>query len=869
MRFSARCSTGRGNGFKWFQRWNGFWLLASGGLLGLTAYTYLAARLFPIPLALALGVMLFHTPRAALKARLTRCVVVLSVALLVFGPLGLYFLEHPDAFTTRIKQVASSSWSDALRGIRLCLRALAWPNAGDPYVRFNAPGRPVLTPLAAILALIGGVGLLLRPFRDPLSRAGRFLLFALVFVMLLPSALATSEITPSNLRLVGLYPFLAVFPAQGLVILIHAVLRWRLTRSDWRYRWGPRGGWYRGAMLLLLVGGGVATGWTYWQWARSADLFYAADGEMVLAAQALDTLDLADTTPYIASLHYRHPTVAALAQRYAQAKWLTGGATLVLPEKGHALYLWPRTLSSPAPWPDEVLTRWEASSVSPSFSDPNGDVALRVHRLTVEDLAMLRRLFSGRPHLASEPAPSREQGSDFSHVANDFSHVANDFSHVVLTHGARPLLPCAAGRPCPILLSWEARASYPALQPVVRLIHPLTGEWVRTTAFHYPPEQWGIGDLVLDQFSPVLPLSAPPVEGYEIAVGFFNPDNGHVLSRLDEREQFAGLEVRYTLGEVLPQRHAPAVPHCSFEGGYGDEPYAIHTHTVDGVRLLGVDVTLGDFPPGGKLPLALCWQAMGGSNPSAEGLREDETPLPEVDLEIVLDRSRTGDALTEDEASDPTDTILYKGAPVQGLYPFSQWAVGEIIEDRYTLRLPRAQPPGTYILRLRVSNRPLYDFGTLRVISLTREFIDTFVLPNAANAMTVDFGEHIRLLGYALGAVKPGNPLKISLYWQTLMEMEEDYTVFIHWLDAETEQLLSQVDAMPQEDRTLSGSPYPTSLWMRNEVIRDTHYLPIPADLPSGTYRLRVGFYVQQTGKRLRVEGASGVMLSTVDVARK
>jgi hypothetical protein len=810
-----------------FQLCNGVWLLAAGGFLGLAAYTYLAVRLFPIPLALALGVLLLHTPRTSWAERLWQFAVVLAVALLVFSPLGIYFLKHPDAFATRIKQVASPTWQDAVHGVRCCLRALAWPNAGDPYVRFNKPGRPLLDPLSAVLALIGGVGLLVQPLRDPLNRAGRFFLFVLSFVMLLPSALATSEITPSNLRLVGLYPFLAVFPAHGLMTLMQGLLRLRIVNLGRRtLSESAVQAWYRGALVMLLVGGGMLTGWTYRRWARSAALFYAADGEMVLAAQALDTLDLTDATPYIASLHYRHPTVAALARNYSQAKWLTGGATFVLPIKGGGVYLLPRTLSPPAPWPGDVVERWETLA---TFSDPNGQPALIARRLTVESLDTLRQLAADREATA-------------------------DFSHVLLAHDARALRSCAVGHPCPVLLTWEARAPYPALQPVVRLVHPLTGEWARTTAFHYPPEQWTMGDLVLDQFSLIPPVSAPPVDGYEIAVGFFNPDDGSVLSRLDERSRFAGLEVRYALGKLQPQRSLPASPRCSRGSSRWDEP-----PTVDGIRLLGVDVSLGDFPPGGKLSLTLCWQA-------GENFREDAGSLSESGLEVILD---SVDDITERGGTGSLDTILYKGAPVQGLYPFVQWSDGEIVEDRYTLHIPRDQPPGVYRLRLRVASELLYDFGALEVFSLTREFMDTFVLPEAANVVTADFGRHIRLLGYAWGTVRPGYPLTIRLYWQTLREMDEDYTVFIHLLDFETGQLVSQVDEWPQDAQASQESSYPTSLWMQDEVVQDRHNLSIPEDLPSGIYQLRVGFYVQQTGARLRVKGAEGFVLSTIEIEEK
>ncbi len=783
------------------------WRVAGGGCLGLTAYTYLAARLFPIPMALGLGVLIVKQMRTkttdtlVFHERLGQVFktygLVFSAALVIFAPLGFYFLRHPDAFMTRIEQVRSPTWPEAWHGVQLCLRALVWPGSGDPYIRFNVPGRALLSPIVAILTLIGLGVVLYYLGQDTARRESWVFLLALLMTMILPSALATSEITPSNLRLVGLYPFLGILPALGALVVIQAACRQLALLARHSTRW-----WLTGGLGVLLVLEGGATGWSYARWAGSADLFYASDGEMTLVAEAIDALDLTTTTAYIASLHYRHPTVAALARAYAHTnvKWLTGGATLVLPAEGAGVYLVPRSLKPPTPWPPYVTDVW----TSTARFDPEDAPALWSHRVSARDIPALR--------------PTQPEA---------------DFAHVVFVHDACAARACHIGKLCPVLITWEIRAPYTTLQPVARITHPQIGEWARETVFHYPVEQWTPGEVVLDQLTLALPPSMPPVSGYEIGVGFFNPDSGVPLPCLNSAEQFAGLEVRFPWdNEILPQAVPSAKARCG--GSRWDVPKMWET-----VSLWGADVTLGNVLPGEKIPLTLCWQ-MG------------ETPLSDVSVTLEL----LGD--------DGTIIILYNDAPVQGLYPFSEWPPGAVVEDRYALRLPRDLSAGTYTLRLRIEDAPLYDFGSIMVQALEREFAETFELPPSVQRAEADFGSRARLLGYTLGTAQPGQVFNIELYWQTLAEMEENYTIFVHIVDAVTGQIRAQIDEGPQQE---PGRPYPTSLWMLNEIVRDVHAVTLPSDLPAGDYNVRLGFYVPETGQRLAVFGEDSFDVAEIHVA--
>ena len=754
------------------------WLLLGGLFLGLTGYTYLAARLFPLPLGVAGLIVLYLTPSAERPRRLRQLGYLLAAAVVAFAPLGWHFLRHPDAFTTRIGQVAASSGAEAWRGLMVCLRALGLPGAGDPYVRFNLPGRPVLPPLAALLALLG-LGALVQSRQDassPVDRAGRWFLWLVLPTMLLPSALATSEITPSNLRLIGLFPFLVLLPAMGWVHL-HRWLDRVLGRRVPLWPW---------SLALLIIGGG-GEGRAYAAWAASAELFYAADGEMTVAAQALDRaagVDDKETTVYIASEHYRHPTVAALASSYRRAKWLTGGANVVLPPRGDAVYLWPASLTPPAPWPKDLTA--QLARDREAWLDPDGAPALWQSRVTSEALADLRTALQG-------PQP------------------AADFAHVIHVHDARPLATCRAGAPCPVLVTWEARAPYPALQPVVRVTHPRTGEWARVMPFHYPTEAWTEGEVIWDQFELALPPGIPPGEDYQISVGAFNPEAGEALPRLIE-ERFAGLDVRFPL-TIAARTTSPAPAEAARAGSNlsGQE-----TRMEEGLRLLGWQHPPETLHQGEVLPLTLCWQA-------------EAAPREAHALTLTL--------------QGPATSRLYTGPPAGG-YPFDQWLAGEVIEDRYRLRLPRDLPAGAYDLALRMGSGPAVTLGALKVRALER----AFAAPELSHPLRADFGERIQLLGYETTSIRAGQPLTVTFVWRARRTMAADYTRFVHLTDA-TGRVWAQADGWPRQGR------YPTSLWMADEVVVERLALSLPDDLPSGPYTLRVGFYLPSDGAHLPVNG--------------
>jgi len=133
-------------------------------------------------------------------------------------------------------------------------------------------------------------------------------------------------------------------------------------------------------------------------------------------------------------------------------------------------------------------------------------------------------------------------------------------------------------------------------------------------------------------------------------------------------------------------------------------------------------------------------------------------------------------------------------------------------------------PTGTLVLAEPVDPIPLHPVDV--------------VLPEVA--VTEGRTETIKLLGYdaPVETVKPGEIVTISLYWQPVQDLSVNYTSFVHLVN-------SAGEGVTQSDRRPGGDFYPSSYWQPGETLRDQHTLVLPADLPAGTYRLRVGMYYQ------------------------
>jgi hypothetical protein len=123
--------------------------------------------------------------------------------------------------------------------------------------------------------------------------------------------------------------------------------------------------------------------------------------------------------------------------------------------------------------------------------------------------------------------------------------------------------------------------------------------------------------------------------------------------------------------------------------------------------------------------------------------------------------------------------------------------------------------------------------------------------------LDAEFEGAARLLGYRADGevISPGGNVSLTLYWQCLAPMAEDYSVFVHLL-AENDLIIAQRDMYPGQ------GTYPTTLWSAGDILADTYVLPVsPAAMTPSEAQFEAGLYRLQTGARLQATRPTGERL--------
>ena len=188
------------------------WFALGGINIGLSLYTYSTARFAPfIILAFALYLAVIH--RHVFERALPGLILAFALTAALFLPQGVFFLNHPESFVERAREVTLVN--PLLRGedpgqllLESALASLGmFALHGDDAAARNVPGRPIFDPVSALLMAVG-IGLALLRFRQPAYG----LLIIWLIVMFVPILLAI-EGAPNYLRVTGLAPALFVLPA--------------------------------------------------------------------------------------------------------------------------------------------------------------------------------------------------------------------------------------------------------------------------------------------------------------------------------------------------------------------------------------------------------------------------------------------------------------------------------------------------------------------------------------------------------------------------------------------------------------------------------------------------------------------------------
>jgi hypothetical protein len=210
-------------------------------------------------------------------------------------------------------------------------------------------------------------------------------------------------------------------------------------------------------------------------------------------------------------------------------------------------------------------------------------------------------------------------------------------------------------------------------------------------------------------------------------------------------------------------------------------------------------------------------------------------------------------------------------------YPFTtdshlitpKWQPGEVIVERFDFALPHDLPAGTYPLTVNLKNLSTDEDHALN-LSLGNLQVTEQEFPMQTDHLLANFRQRVGLASAWVRAngrratapwtdpliAQPGDTLNITLRWQSLAPAEESYTVFVHLIDLGNRPVIDNLDYTPL------GGAFPTHLWipkwLPGQRVLDPYRMPLPPDLPPGTYQIEVGLYEMVSQRRLHISDNEG-----------
>jgi len=326
-----------------------------------------------------------------------------------------------------------------------------------------------------------------------------------------------------------------------------------------------------------------------------------------------------------------------------------------------------------------------------------------------------------------------------------------------------------------------------------------------------PTSQWPEGETTIDLFQ--LPVwAATPPGRYRVLLRLHREGAWDGFPLLGAGGEPAGYDLLIGYATVLPASHPPAVSELPMQNH-------VDLDLTDDLRLEGYTLP-EEVRPGDRLTASVFWSAR---------------RRPSRDYTLRLTLQGEGRLWAKTEAS-----LAGKD------YPTSAWREGEVLLGLHDLVVDPETPTGTYRLMLELLDgaqvAASHPLGDIRVTGRER----VYTAPPFETADDAHWGGAISLLGHDLALCSGGtNPcVDLTLHWQAQERMETSYTVFVHLVD-DQERIWGQVDRIPLE------GTYPTSAWLPGEVISDRYTVFWREDAPEGEYRVAVGLYDLESGRRL------------------
>ena len=545
--------------------------MAGGALLGAAMYTYLSSRFLPL-------VPLFFFAYWLLRGQMRRehwlgMALFYGAWALVFTPLGLYYLQHPDIFTRRADEVLNLP--PALAGnplplITSTLRTLGmFSVVGADTSRYGLAGRPLFDPLGAIFFHVGLAVSLVR-LRRPARQAAPYAFVLIWWLVMLAPAFITGE-SPHFLRTIGALPPTYFFWALGIV----TIGRWLLSHLPAARQLALP------ALAVYLAAVGALTAYDYFgRWATDAEARTIYGAEFTEVAHYLETAR--PKGPIVLSAAYyrdwdRFRLDLQMHHDPPFVVWFNGPQTFLLPPPGSSMnpaYIFTRSAPPDPRWLDFLQLERQGADMAVYRLRPGAQVKLDAPlNVTVYDTP------GGVP-------TAQLLGYQLDGQAQ-------------------------AGETLRLLLHWQPLRDVPGDPDYAFFVHLRDRRdvsWAQADANGYAVVDWQPGVQVLQWFDLRLPPDLPPLD-FKLVAGLEDRGAGHPLPvAVGAAKQAVDTAVELqTITPAVAAAPPPdnfAVPNRSAIDAGGI--FTLRGHSLSG-RFL---------PPGGSTQVSLFWQA--GTAPGAD-----------------------------------------------------------------------------------------------------------------------------------------------------------------------------------------------------------------------------------------------------------
>lgn len=352
----------------------------------------------------------------------------------------------------------------------------------------------------------------------------------------------------------------------------------------------------------------------------------------------------------------------------------------------------------------------------------------------------------------------------------------------------------------------------------------------RPADYAYPAMDWRPGIDIPGQLTLAAGPTVPPAD-YHVTLSFYDPSAKQDLSAVDLVAGPVGTQVDLGTVRVLPPSRPPQV--------LPQVDVAVHSAVDAGLQLVGISNLSPQLTQGDSPIVDVTWQR--GSAPSADW-----------QFRLVL--------------ASPISPIALSDwvNPADGLAT-SQWPANDVFTDRVQVQAPPTTPVGSGMLEVEAQNASGLDVTVpvepISVVGRPRQMQPPVEIPIKADDV---YGGVALLAGLAIDQThaQPGGKVLVTLFWQCLHPILDNYTVFVHLISS-ARAVVAQHDGEPD-----SGAE-PTTSWLVGQWVTDMHTIPLPTSLPAGVYRLELGLYrkVGQTFERLKLpDGTDAAYPATVVV---